>query len=272
MNFVCFNGKFLPTSEPIFTAGNPCFKWGDGVFETMKIFNGKILLESLHFDRLFLSLRLLQIEIDKTFDQPSLSVNIIDLCKKNNFDLARVRLAVYRNEENKAAYVIEASPLEINSMEWSEEGLKIDLYPFARKSMDAFSNLKTANFLPYVMAARFAKEKNLDDVIVLNAASNICDSSRANIFLIKNDEAYTPALHQGCINGVMRRFLLESLKANGQRIHQKEITEEDLLNADEVFLTNAIHGIRWVKSFRQKEYGHSKTFSIYKQFISTIYS
>ena len=271
MNFICFNGRFLSSAEAVFTSQNRSFKWGDGFFETMKVFEGKILMEAFHFDRLFLTLQLLQMDAGDFLQQTSLTENILALCKKNNYtSLAKIRLAVYRNEENKAEYIIEAWPLSVEVMKWNEEGLKIDIYPYARKTIDAFANLKTANFLPYVMAAKFAKEKKLDDALVLNAANNICDSSKANIFLIKGDEIYTPALHQGCINGVMRRFLLQRLKESGQHIHQEEITENDLLHADEVFLTNAIQGIRWVQFFKQKQYTHTKTFSIYQQFISTI--
>ena len=270
MEFVCFNGNFLPANEPLFTAQNRSFRYGDGLFETMKVYQSKILLEQFHYDRLILGLKMLQIE--NTLTVSELSQLTLELCKKNNcIGSARVRLAVYRNHENKAEFVIEAFPLQKEINQWDENGLTIDLYPHARKNPDAFSNLKTANFLPYVLAGIFAKERGIDDALVLNAFNNIADSSKANIFLVKKKEIFTPAIHQGCISGVMRRFLMDELKAHGYRLRQQEISEQQLLDADEVFLTNSIYDIRWVEKFREKAYTSEQTLSIYKKIIAPLY-
>lgn len=270
MDFVCFNGNFLPADESLFTVQNRSFRYGDGVFETIKIYKGKILLEQFHYDRLFLSLKMLQIE--NTLNASDLPQLIFELCKKNNcIDLARVRLAVYRNDQSASEYIIEALPLSNEVNQWNEKGLVIDLYPYARKSADAFSNLKTANFLPYVLAELFANEKGVDDAVVLNAFNHIADSSKANIFLIKKNEIFTPALHQGCVSGVMRRFLLEELKKNNYRTHQQEISEQQLPDADEVFLTNSVYDMRWVKKFRDKNYSCGQSFSIYQKIVSPLY-
>jgi branched-chain amino acid aminotransferase len=270
MNLICFNGNFLPANEPLFTSQNRSFRYGDGVFETIKIFKAKILFEQFHFDRLVLGLKMLQIK--NTLSVLHLSQLILELCKKNNcINSARVRLAVYRNDQNSAEYVIEAAPLSETFNQWNENGLTIDLYPYARKNADAFSNLKTANFLPYVLAEIFAKEREIDDAIVLNAFNHLADSSKANIFLIKEKEIFTPALHQGCVSGVMRRFLLDELKENNYRIHQQKISEEQLLNADEIFFTNSIYDMRWVEKFRDKNYSRKESFSIYQKIIKPLY-
>lgn len=269
MNFVCFNGDLFPSSQALFTVQNRSFKYGDGIFETIKVFRGKIPLASLHFERLFLSLQLLKIH--PSFNQEQLTKKLMELCEKNDCqELARVRLAVYRNEYNGSGFVMEALSLPESVNELNESGFAIDLYPYARKSKDAFSNLKSANFLPYVLADLYAQEKNLDDSVVLNCDSLLCDTSKANIFLIKDHEIFTPALHQGCINGVMRRFLIDELKKQNYKIHQEEISETDLVQADEVFLTNAIYGMRWVRSFREKQYSNRLTTSIYQQVVSSI--
>lgn len=260
----------MPTTEPLLTAQNRSFRYGDGVFETIKVYKGKILLEQLHYDRLFLSLKMLQIE--NKLNASILSEQILELCGKNNcIDLARIRLAVFRNDEGASEFVIEASPLSEEVGQWNEKGLTIGLYPYARKNADAFSNLKTANFLPYVLASLFASERKIDDAIVLNPFNNLADTSKANIFLVKKGEIITPALHQGCVSGVMRRFLLEQSKAHNYRIHQQEISEQQLIDADEVFLTNSIYDIRWVEKYRDKIYSFQKTFSMYQEIISTLY-
>jgi branched-chain amino acid aminotransferase len=270
MDFICFNGDFLPAEEALFTTSNRSFRYGDGVFETIKICKKKILLDQFHYDRLILGLKMLQIDHD--LDTSGLSSYILELCKRNNCsESARVRLAGYRNAEGKAEFVIEALPLSNDVNKWNEKGLTIDLYPYARKNADAFSNLKTANFLPYVLAELFAKERGIDDAVVLNAFNNIADSSKANIFLVKKNEIFTPAMHQGCVSGVMRRFLLDELKKNGFRTHQQEVSEQQLFEADEVFLTNSIYDMRWVQKFRDKAYSFEQSLSIYQKIISPLY-
>jgi branched-chain amino acid aminotransferase len=272
MLFICANARFLPASQPVLTADNSSFKWGDGLFETIKVFRGAILFEDFHFDRLFSGIRLLGILAGEEFNSGMLRALILRLCEKNNCTaLARVRLAVYRTEENTVAYLIEARPLTAQVNQWENKGWHLDIFPFARKNTDAYANLKTANFLPYVLAGKYARENGFDDVLLLNAESRLCDSSRANLFLVKDGAFYTPALHQGCINGVIRRYLLEEGKKNGFIFHQQPIVEEDLQNADEVFLTNSILDIRWVRSFRQKLYGYEHTQALHNGLFSTIY-
>jgi len=268
MNFVCFNGKYINDNELLFNAQNRSFRYGDGVFETIKVFQNNIMLADYHFDRLFTSLRLLQIGIDENFTAEELSKYIIQLCSKNQCsDLARVRLAVFRNKENKCEFIIEGFPLSIEVMKMNEIGLTIGLYPFVRKQCDVFANLKTANYLPYVMSEIYARERGWDQSIVLNSQNKICDASKANVFLILKNEIYTPALHQGCINGVMRRFIIERLKKSGFLVNQTEVDENMLLNADEVFLTNAIIGIKWVQQFKNVIYNNQITSKIFDELI-----
>jgi branched-chain amino acid aminotransferase len=268
MSLICFNGVFLPAAHPVLTAQNRSFKWGDGLFETIKVLGKRILLETHHYERLFKGLKLLQMQPSQILSPELLTKNILELCRRNEcLSGARVRLAVYRTGENGTEYIIEALPLPAESQKWNEEGFVAGIYPYARKAIDAFSNLKTANFLPYVMASLYANENQLDDALVLNADNRIADSSRANIFLVHGNDISTPSLDQACINGVMRRFLIDGLKATGRMVYQKPLSEKDLLNADEIFLTNSIQGIRWVKRFKEKEYGSAQASSFYKEFI-----
>ena len=258
--------------QPLFTTQNRGFRYGDGVFETIKIFRGKIILKEYHFDRLFASLQLLQIITPANFTSGMLLAKILDLCNLNNcLNSARVRLAVYRNEECKAEYIIEANVLDNEVSQLNEEGWTINIYPFIRKSCDAFANLKSANYLPYVMADLYSKQTGVNESIVLNSENNICDASKANMFLLKNGEVYSPALHQGCVNGVKRRFVIEQLKKEGIAIHQTTIDEKFLSEADEVFLTNAIQDLRWVKIFGNKIYSNSFVLQFSKRLFTTFY-
>jgi branched-chain amino acid aminotransferase len=272
MSLICFNGNYLPADQPLFTVQNRGFKYGDGVFETIKVFRNEVLLAQYHMERLFTGLRLLNIKFESRINEDHLLSSVVDLCQANNCsELSRVRLAVFRNDLGEAEYVIEALPLSEEVNQWGG-GYRLDIYPYVRKSIDALSNLKTANFLPYILAADYAANKGLDDCMVLNSDNHICDSSKANIFLIRNREIFTPSLDQGCINGVMRRFLIEKLKNLSYIVHQQAIREQDLLEADEAFLTNSIYDLRWIKSFGTKEYGYTTAYSIYHQIFPFIYA
>ena len=271
MKYYCFNGK-ITNKQPEITPQNRSFRYGDGIFETIKVFKNQILLGEFHFDRLITSLSLLNISAPAFLSYNALHENILELCSKNNCqESARVRVTVYRDDENEAGSIIEAVSLDekINSL--NQDGWAVDLYPFARKSMDAFANLKSANYLPYAMADLYAKQNGMDECLVLNCDNKIADASKANLFIVLKDEVYTPALHQGCVNGVKRRFVIEQLKHLGVAVHQQEIHEEFLLQADEVFLTNAINDIRWVKFFRNKKFTSSFTNGFYQKVFSTIY-
>jgi branched-chain amino acid aminotransferase len=143
-----------------------------------------------------------------------------------------------------------------------EKDLRIDIYPFEFKRADEFSHLKSLPFFPYAEAARYAAEQGLDDCIVLNSYERIADSSISNIFILKNKTLYTPPLSEGCIEGVMRRSLLDQIKCT-----EAPIDIEDMLEADEVFLTNAIRGIRSVKYFRDTIYNSVVTEQLKKHIL-----
>lgn len=256
IRWICFNGQFFESQQPVLTINNRSFKWGDGLFETMKLTNEGVQLSNYHFERLFLGLQLLKIDT-RNVQKHTIIENMLSLAKKNQCEaLARIRLAVFRDEDNQASYSIEAIGLDRTYTQYNAEGYKIGIYPFARKPVDAFSNLKTSNHLAYVMAGKYADEQGWDDAIVLNTDNHICDSSRANIFLVKGYDVYTPALNQGCVSGVMRRHVIDILESHQYHLHQHYITEEDLFEADEVFLTNALIGIKWVGAYRDKKYSN----------------
>jgi len=275
--FICLNGKILRAEDPVLLASNRGYRYGDALFETMKVASKNILLEAYHFERLFAGLRLLQFEVPKLLTREKLRNEVILLAEKNHCgNLARIRLSVFRgnggvyDEERTPQYLIECWPLNESLNRLNENGLIIDVFPAARKSCDSFSHLKSANYLPYTMAAIYAKANKLNDCLVLNTDGNIADATIANVFLIKEGVIITPGPDQGCVNGVMRRHLLEKMKDAGYSIQENPVSVSTLEEADEVFLTNAISGIRWVKQFRAKGYLNNLTVEIYNRFIKTI--
>ena len=271
MSFVCYNGEMFDEKQPLLTLQNNSFKYGEGLFETMRVTDGVAPLAALHFERLQLGLKWLQLHLPLVISTEVLLEQIYLLCRQNNCSkAARVRLSVFR-ENIFAGYAIEALPLQQNYLHWNQEGLSINVYPHAKKAMDVFSNLKTANHLPYLLAAQYATEKKVDDCLVRNSENAICDSTKANVFLIKGHEMFTPALHQGCIAGVMRGALIDALKKTGCHVQQKIILDEDVANADEVFLTNALYGIRWVRQFETTLYTYRRTRIIFDEMMPTIF-
>src|SRR5258705_10301505 len=163
MEFVNINGKILRRDDAGIKPGDRSYRYGDGLFETMKFVAGEIFLENFHFERLFHGFDTLKFQLPEFFLAEKLSSEVKELCKRNQCEqLARVRLSVsrgngglYDGDEN-LNYLIECSPIRNEE----EKNLVIGIFPDARKSCDVFSNLKSANFLPYVMAAKFAKEND----------------------------------------------------------------------------------------------------------------
>jgi branched-chain amino acid aminotransferase len=263
MDHTCFDGKIIPASQLPIRADNKSYRYGDGLFETMKMINGSIPLSTLHFDRFFAGLQLLEYVIPSLFTPEKLTNEIIKLCEVNHCtSLARIRLSASRGDgglydgSDQLHYLIESWPASESINALNENGLVIGIYPLARKSCDSFSNLKSANYLPYVMAAKYAKQNRLNDCLVLNTHDRIADSTIANVFIITKGKILTPPLSEGCVNGVMRRYLLEELsgKSSGWRVEEAQLTPEDILGADEVFLTNAMNGMRWIKQVNDKSY------------------
>jgi branched-subunit amino acid aminotransferase/4-amino-4-deoxychorismate lyase len=185
-----------------------------------------------------------------------------------------VRLSVIRGngglydpENHLPNTIIQTWTLEEESYRLNENGLVAGIYPLAKKSIDTFSNIKSNNYLPYSMAALYAKQQHWNDALVLNTAGNICDATIANLFIIKNKKLFTPALTQGCINGVMRRYILENIGSSGYIAEETIIKYEDIHSADEVFLTNAITGIRWVQSVEEKRYSNTECINIFQSLL-----
>lgn len=272
------NGRYVPEGDPVILSDNRAFRYGDGLFETIRVHKGQLPLGAMHFERLFSGLELLQIPLPVLVNRERFEKEILRLCRHNGCSsAARVRLTVFRGHGGlydgnpEAGYLIEAGPLEPVSPEWNANGLQIGIYPDARKSQDGFSHLKSASALPYVMAALYARQHQLNDCLILNNKGDIADSTIANLFLVRDGGLFTPALTEGCVAGVMRRHLLESCRQSGLEVMETRVSPDMLWEADEVFLSNAIKGIRWVKEAGGKSYGNRLAAEIYTRSIRTLF-
>ena len=276
-DFFIYNNKFYPINTAVISPGNRSLRYGDGLFETMKMVKGKIINKDFHFERLYKGLAILQFDVPKIFNQAFFEKKIIELSVKNNHkEAARIRLMLFRGdggifdgESNKPNYIIESFSIK-DDFHLNENGLIVDVFPDARKSIDTFSNIKSNNYLPYTMAGLYAKKNKLNDCIILNIHGRICDSAIANIFIIKDKMIYTPPLSEGCVAGVMRRWILENMILKNYSLSEKALSINDVLDADEFFLTNSMYHVRWVKNFRNKNYTSTITKDIYNWITQTI--
>lgn len=276
--FLNYNGKTQSSDKLFISPNNRSFRYGDGFFETMKVMNGKIILRDFHFERLFASLEKLKFDKSANFTVDALERQVIELTKKNNHRaLARVRLVVFRgdgglyDDNNRPNYCIQTWQLNTAINTLNNNGLDVDIFPDARKAADVFSSIKNNNYLCYAMAAMWAKQQKLNDAIVLNANDRVADASIANIFIVKDGVIKTPALSEACIAGVMRRHILTCCRQEGLPVEESCITTGDLLQAQEIFLTNAAYGIRWVKSCGKSNYTLQAAEMLYKKFIEPLY-
>lgn len=274
--FICFNGNFYNSEMPVITANNRGFRYGDGFFETMKVLHGKLVLKELHFNRMFKSLQLLQFKVPEYFTASYMEELIISLLNENKIqESAKVRINIFRGngslgdiKNNELNFIIEAESLAAQSFLLNNKGLIIDVYKDAKKVCDNFSHLKTNNFLPYSMAALWASKNNLDDALLLNKFNNIADATIANIFIVKDGVIYTPALTEGCIDGVMRKYLLTCCNKEGIPLKEVSISISDVQEAQEIFLTNSVFGIKWVQQCGNSFYTLQIAKWLYNTFIA----
>ncbi|MES2648584.1 MAG: aminotransferase class IV [Bacteroidota bacterium] len=273
--FCNLNGKIINESNATVSANNRSFRYGDGCFETMKMVKGKLLLENYHFERLFDSLQLLKFDCPNFFTADYLSRQVQQLIVKNQHEkLARIRLMVFRGngglydpENMSPNWLIQSWPLNEISNSFNNNGIVAGIYNGGFKAADAFSNLKSNNYLLYSQAAIYAKQKHWNDALILNHRGTIADATIANLFLIKEGNIITPPLADGPVNGVMRRFLIERLPAIGFAVSEHSIYPSDIENASEAFLTNAVYGIKWIQSIGDKTFSMQHASTIHKQIV-----
>jgi branched-chain amino acid aminotransferase len=245
----------------------------------MKMINGKIVLRDYHLERLFSSLELLQFDQPEYFTSQYLEQQITTLAKENKHsNISRVRLMIFRGDaelygtqNNFPNYIIQTWERSETYNQLNKDGIIVDIFKNARKTCDNYSHVKSNNYLPYIMAALWANKNNLNDAIVLNEYDRIAEATIANIFILKNGVVKTPALTEGCVAGVMRKHLLKCVRDEGMPVEETSLTIEDVLQAQELFLTNAAYAIRWVKQCDKSEYRKQFAEILYERFIFPLY-
>ena len=259
--FINFNGELLPADSKLLTTANRAFKYGDGLFESMRLMKGQLKFADLHADRLQRGMKALKIDGYSQMDNWFLKDKVEQLAARNKIRHGRVRLTVYRDAEglytptqNKMGYCLEIQPVDEPRYFLNDKGLIMDIFNEVTKPVNQLSNIKTCNSLIYVLAGIFKTQNKLDDTFLLNQNGLLCEAGSSNIFVWYKSHLYTPALSEGCVEGVMRQIVIKLAKQSNIPFTEAQINPDILYEADEVFLTNATMGIQWVMGFGVKRY------------------
>jgi branched-chain amino acid aminotransferase len=260
--FQNINGEVLESSISGISSSNRSYLYGDGLFESIRVFNGELINLENHFKRLQEGAVLLKIRLPNYYTEEFFKEKIEELLQLSKIEKGgRVRLSIdrmaggnYTPEFNEATFSIEVKPINSSDFELNSKGLEVDVFTDIKKSRNKLSNFKTKNGLIYVLSGIHAKEKDLDDMLIINEDFGIIESSSSNLFVVSNGVLYTPGLEDGCLAGTMRMQIINLALRNGVKVYESKILPQNLLSADEVFLTNAIEGVKWVIGYRTKRY------------------
>jgi len=258
---VNLNGTYYSAGKLIST-GNRAFLYGDSVFESIR-FDGDARLWSIHYARLLKAAAAIGYVFAPWWTEDYFRYEIRKTVQLNKLTSARVRLILFREEESlgytpesdKCSYLIDVEEIEGKAYPISKQGLHIGLYEEAKKYPSPLSPFKCGQSMLYVMAARKARKEAWDEILILNHEDRICESSSGNIWIVKDGKILTPPNEEGGVVGVMRHHLLKMLPANGMTVEEVSLQKEDLQLADEIWISNAVRGVRWVAECDFRKYG-----------------
>jgi len=259
-----FNGKLIPKESTFLNHNNRGLRYGDALFETFRMVNGKIIFWEEHYLRLMASMRILRMEIPMTFTMEFLEEQLLETAKANSLldQATRIRLTVFRNNggvylptDLNVSYVMEMSALSAAFYTLSETSYEVALYKDFFVNPDMLSTLKTNNKIIHVLGSVYAKENGYQNCLLLNQQKEVVEALNGNLFLVKDRKIITPPLRSGCLNGIIRKQLLKMVENIATfTVEEAVISPFELQRADELFITNAVEGIVPITKYRKKKY------------------
>jgi branched-chain amino acid aminotransferase len=277
--FIIHNGLIKKLNQPIFTINNRAFSYADGFFESIFAFNTHIPFLNLHLERIKQAFTHFSITPNPIFNNiTQLKEIILYLARKNKLYKAyRIKIIIFRNygglylpDDNSSSYIIQTYPLQNPKPPEPKNGLLVDIAENIYKDFSQISKFKSISSLP-VLASIYAKNNNLDDVIILNHNNNIVETSNSNIFLFINNKLYTPKLEEGPVQGIMRHILISMANELKIDVIEDAIPISRLFDAHEFIITNAISGIRFIKAYKTKRYLNIITNELYQLLIKNFF-
>lgn len=270
-----FNGKLVAETNVI-SLENRGYKYGDAIFETLKVVHGKIFFWEDHYFRLMASMRIMRMEIPMDFTMEFIEAEVLKTINTNGLakSAARVRINVDRGEGGKYrpnsqtisyTMVAEALPSSFYELSTAKPYL-VDLYKDFYVAPGLLSTLKTNNKAINVLGSIYAEENDFDNCLLLNTNKNVVEALNGNLFLVKGEHVKTPPLEDGCLKGIMRKQIIEVIANSGDyMVEEASISPFELQKADELFITNVIVGIQPIMTYRKKEFSTSLTADILKR-------
>lgn len=258
------NGTLFPDNENLISIENRGYKYGDALFETLKVVHGKILFWEDHYFRLMSSMRILRMEIPMNFTMEFLESEILKTLDANHLIEAtsRVRLNInrmaggkYLPETNAIEFNIVSEPFDSDFYLLNDNIFTVDLFKDFFVAPGLLSSIKSNNKMIHILGSIYANENKFDNCLLLNTNKSIVEGLNGNLFLVKDNQIKTPPIEDGCLKGIMRKQVMEAISAiDGYELVEASISPFELQKADELFLTNVIVGIQPITAYRKKEY------------------
>jgi len=262
---VWLNGTLCPKKEAKIPIDDRGFLFGDGVFETMRSYGGKVFRLDKHLKRLFDSLAIIHLQIP--YQQEELAQAVYDTLKANQLRDAYIRLTVTRGQGGKGidppekpspTIVIVARELIPYPEQVYREGLRTGISEIKQNISSPTARIKSLNFLDHILARSEAKQKGLDEAILLNTEDFICEGTVSNIFLVKHGNLITPDKESGILPGITREAVIELAQRKGITVEEKKVKLSELKEADECFLTNTLMEVMPVSEIDGRKIGQGR--------------
>lgn len=242
---VYIDGKFYDEKDAKISVFDHGLLYGDGVFEGIRAYNGRVFKLKEHIDRLFYSAKAILLEIPMSHAE--IMAATVESCRKNKIRDGYVRLLVTRgpgtlglnpNRCKKPSVIVIADKIQLYPPEFYEHGMAIVTVPTMRNLHSAVNPaIKSLNYLNNILAKIEANNAGVEEAIMLNAEGFVAECTGDNVFIVKGRQLQTPPLSAGALYGITRGVVMELAREAGLDVSEPNLTRYDLFNADECFLT-----------------------------------
>jgi branched-chain amino acid aminotransferase len=265
MSWAVLNAEMVEVKKARIGADDRGFILGDGLFETLRTYNGTPFRLHDHFQRLFSSCAVFNLQ--PPWGEDELSGMVSALMEKNGLDSARVRITVTRgrhtgsmslNHADPPTLLITAEPIPPATGERLEEGIKLKTADVRFSESNPVFRHKTLNRLPHLLARTRAEEDGCDEALILDEKGNVACASTGNVFAVQYGQLFTPPLTAPILPGVTRKVVLEIARRQGIQIREDFFSPIMIVGADEVFMTNSVQEIVPVVEVNQRPVGSGK--------------
>lgn len=270
---VFLNKEIIDSSQASISCADAGFLYGAGLFETMRASNGVVFALDDHLDRLFTSAEKLKINLRG--DKKYLADAVYETLNANELKEARIRLTAtsgaISSENPEPTLLVTAVNFEPYPKEYYDKGILVALNPYRQNPVDILTGHKTTSYFSRISALSFAHQRRAAEAIWFTVDGRLAEGCVSNVFIVKNSVLYTPSLNAGILPGIARKTVLNLATENSIKSKEKELIIDDLLSAEEVFITNVIMQVLPVVAIEAHNVGNSKPGTITKK-IMAIYT